>query len=414
MLIFVGMKRFISMAIAAAIAVSGIAQERSDTLTTPWPMTLDGVPALAVGSVSGLVSADFRSSIGPMASHGNSVIDNVAPYSPLAVTAVLKLCGVKTRSSWGRLAVSSAFSGLLMAGMGQGLKHVVSERRPGATGNDAFPSGHTTAAFACAAIMSRELGWRSPWYSIGAYTAASAVGLSRVMRGRHWAGDVVFGAGLGITATNVGYFLTDLIFRDRGLADGYRAPGAGLLPERPSFLGIGMELATGRRLRLPAMLGGMRLDLGAVAATSVEGAWFITPRWGVGGRLRVASAPLGVAGSAPEGAPMDFVGADASAWFSQPLAGQWALTAKAFAGATVTTATSLGDGALRIDAATAPMVGAGIGVIRTVRCGTALRLGADYTFTAPDYTYTLAGAGTASRVTPVHSLAVTMAVIALF
>jgi len=414
MRIFAGMKRFISVAVVAAIAVSGMALERPDTLTTPWPMTLDGVPALAAGSISGLASADFRRAVGPVASHANSPLDNLAPYSPLAVTAVLKLCGVETRSSWGRLAVSSAFSGLLMAGMGQGLKHVVGERRPDAMGNDAFPSGHTAAAFTCAAIMSRELGWRSPWYSIGAYTAAGAVGLSRVMRGRHWAGDVIFGAGLGITATNLGYFLTDLIFRDRGLSAGYRAPGAGLLPERPSFLSVGMEFATGRRLRLPAMLGALRLDLGAVAATSVEGAWFITPCWGVGGRLRVASAPLGVAGRAMEGAPVDFVGADASAWFHQPLTGKWALTAKAFAGATVTTATSLGDGALRIDAATAPAAGAGIGVIRAVRRGTAVRLGADYTFSCPDYTYTLAGAGTASRVTPVHSLAVTMAVTALF
>lgn len=414
--IFAGMKRIMSVIAAAVVALSGLAGEHADSLRQTRIMFLDGVPLLVAGGVSSLAQSGVRSASGPVASHANSTIDNLVPYTPLALTAVMKLCGAQTRSSWGRFAVSSAFSGALMVSLGEGLKYAVGERRPDAEGFDAFPSGHTATAFTCAAIMSRELGWRSPWYTVGAYTAAGAVGLSRVMRGRHWAGDVIFGAGLGITATNLGYFLTDLIFRDRGLSADYRARTLDWsLPERPSFLGIGMEIRSGRRLRLPASMAGLRLDMGAVAATAVEGVWFASSRWGVGGRLRVASAPLTVNAAADiSGAPMDFIEADASAWFRQPLSRSWALTAKGSVGASVTTATTLGNSDIHIDATTAPTLGAGLGLMRAVGGSTAVRLGVEYGYSRPEYTYTLWNGTPESRSTPIHSIGASVAVTALF
>lgn len=393
--------------------VAAFGRERSDSLATPWAATLSGVPMLAVGSVTAAGEHHFRSTIGPIAAHSNSTIDNIAPYSTLALTGILKLSGVETRSSWGRLAVSSAFSGVFMAGLGQGFKHVINERRPDSTGDDAFPSGHTTMAFTCAAIMSRELGWRSPWYSIGAYTAAGAIGVSRVMRGRHWAGDVVFGAGLGITSTNLGYLLADLIYGDRGLAEGYTAARGALLPEKPSFLGVGMELTTGRRLRLPAALRPLRLDAGAAVATAVEGAWFFNRHWGVGGRFRVSSAPLGVAGDDMSGKPLDAVGADCAVWFGQPLPSGWSFTAKAFAGVNHCFAAELGSGRLTVESSTSPAVGAGIGVIKAVRGSSALRFGVEYGYSPEKLTFTDAD-GSASATTPFHNLTVSLGIVSLF
>lgn len=408
------MKRIIISLVAAAIVAAGAAGgERGDSLRREWKPAVAGVPMMVVGGVTSLGESQMRRTVGPIASHSNSAIDNLAPYSPLALTGVLKLCGVETRSSWGRLAVSSAFSGVIMAGLGEGLKHAVGERRPDAMGYDAFPSGHTMTAFTCATIMSRELGWRSPWYSVGAYTAASAIGLSRVMRGRHWAGDVVFGAGLGITATNLGYLFADMIYGERGLSEGYRNAGRACLPDRPSFLGIGMEMMTGRRLRLPGSLAGMRIDCGAAVATTAEGAWFFSPRWGVGGRFRVSSAPLGVAGEEMTGKPMDAVEADCAVWFNQTLEATCALTAKVFAGAEWSMATDLGDGRVKIGSATSPTAGVGVGVIKAVRRNTALRLGAEYSFTPERLEFTAAGA-TLAATTPRHALGISVGIVNLF
>ena len=64
-----------------------------------------------------------------------------------------------------------------------------------------FPSGHTTAAFAIASAMSARVARRSPqragWLGPLLYGAATLTGLSRIYDDRHWASDVVLGAGIG-------------------------------------------------------------------------------------------------------------------------------------------------------------------------------------------------------------------------
>jgi membrane-associated phospholipid phosphatase len=64
-----------------------------------------------------------------------------------------------------------------------------------------FPSGHTTAAFAAASVVTRE---SQRWWPKGIwivaptmYGGATLVGLSRMYHNRHWASDVVLGAAVG-------------------------------------------------------------------------------------------------------------------------------------------------------------------------------------------------------------------------
>ena len=125
----------------------------------------------------------------------------------------MKLAGVKGRSSWKELAVSNAFSAALMAGAVNTLKYTVREMRPDNTTANSFPSGHTATAFMCATILHKEYGHLSPWYSVGGYMLAGLTGVTRQLNNRHWVGDVLVGAGIGIIATDLGYFLSDLIFK---------------------------------------------------------------------------------------------------------------------------------------------------------------------------------------------------------
>ena len=60
----------------------------------------------------------------------------------------------------------------------------------------AFPSGHTTAAFAMASMMSKVYK-DHVWVGIVSYGIATGVGLSRIYNNVHWSSDVFIGAALG-------------------------------------------------------------------------------------------------------------------------------------------------------------------------------------------------------------------------
>jgi len=59
-----------------------------------------------------------------------------------------------------------------------------------------WPSGHTTVAFAAATVFAMEYKDK-PLIPILSYSAATLIGLSRMVENRHWFSDVVAGAALG-------------------------------------------------------------------------------------------------------------------------------------------------------------------------------------------------------------------------
>ncbi len=74
------------------------------------------------------------------------------------------------------------------------LKDSVDEMRPNGHGNDSFPSGHTSNAFAHAAFVHRRYGINQ---AILPYAMAAFVGYSRVQSGWHYTHDVLAGAAIG-------------------------------------------------------------------------------------------------------------------------------------------------------------------------------------------------------------------------
>jgi membrane-associated phospholipid phosphatase len=101
---------------------------------------------------------------------------------------------------------------LVLAGaVSSGLKVAAGRPRPNASldsdgfapfsGQDAFPSGHTTVAFALATSLADDL--HRTWASIGLYTLATGVGWSRMNDNKHWLTDVALGAVLGTTSAKL-------------------------------------------------------------------------------------------------------------------------------------------------------------------------------------------------------------------
>jgi membrane-associated phospholipid phosphatase len=75
----------------------------------------------------------------------------------------------------------------------QGLKFSVRRTRPNG-GKYSFPSGHSAATFALAAVLERHLGYRFAWPTVA---IATYVGTSRLHDNVHYLSDVLFGAALG-------------------------------------------------------------------------------------------------------------------------------------------------------------------------------------------------------------------------
>ena len=239
----------------------------------------------------------------------HSEIDNYTQFSGIALTAGLKMAGVEGRSSWPRLVASSLASYGVMAAFVNGIKYTASEMRPDGSTRNSWPSGHTATAFVGATILHKEYGLtRSPWYSIGGYTVATATGVMRVLNNRHWISDVLSGAGIGILSTELAYGICDLLFKDKGLLMNDLAYYPDMR-ENPSFFSISMGIGFGNKhLTLPGFNFGLHLpddipnqgpdtqplelQFRSATAVGVEGAYFFNPYIGIGGRLRVKSTPI--------------------------------------------------------------------------------------------------------------------------
>ena len=86
-------------------------------------------------------------------------------------------------------------------------KKLTHRTRPDSSTDNSFPSGHTATAFVAAEFLHQEYGEKSVWISVGGYTMATLIGVSRVFNNRHWVSDVVAGGGIGILSTKAVYWL---------------------------------------------------------------------------------------------------------------------------------------------------------------------------------------------------------------
>ena len=119
---------------------------------------------------------------------------------------------VQGAHNWPRFAVNTGASVAVAYGAKTALKAVVKEERPDHSDNMSFPSGHAAMAFAAARSIDKEFRKESIWIPIVGYAAATAVGIERVVSDRHHWYDVVAGAGVGVGAAELTWWLSDKMF----------------------------------------------------------------------------------------------------------------------------------------------------------------------------------------------------------
>jgi membrane-associated phospholipid phosphatase len=171
----------------------------------------------------------FRDRLQDSSTQANRKLQALATFVRTTATPGSYIIG-GTMYTVGRLAKNPKLASLGLHGtealiIGDGVagvvKAVVGRQRPsvepgnpnsygfmrGLTGGDAYrsvPSGHPVSAFAAAAALTAETSRNAPntkWI-VGPvlYTGAALVGISRMYNNRHWASDVIVGAGIGTFA----------------------------------------------------------------------------------------------------------------------------------------------------------------------------------------------------------------------
>ena len=132
-------------------------------------------------------------------------LDDYLQYSPIVAVYGLNAMGVNGQNNLANRTALLIKSEMIMSVLTFSLKKLTAVPRPDTGEPTSFPSGHTAQAFAAATFMVKEYGHKNVLYSISAYTVATGIGVMRVMNNRHWASDVLAGAGIGILATNLAY-----------------------------------------------------------------------------------------------------------------------------------------------------------------------------------------------------------------
>jgi len=140
-------------------------------------------------------------------------IDNYLQYAPAAAVYGLNAAGIHGENNFRDRTIIYGISNLILGITVNSVKKITGETRPDGSDNSSFPSGHTATAFAAAEFLRQEYKDISPLYGIAGYAAAVATGYLRISNNKHWMGDVVAGAGVGIISTKLAYWMYPAIKR---------------------------------------------------------------------------------------------------------------------------------------------------------------------------------------------------------
>jgi membrane-associated phospholipid phosphatase len=128
-------------------------------------------------------------------------IDDYLQYAPI-VAGYAMLINNPQHSFW-KYTEKVVLAEVITNGLVYSTKNITKVPRPDTGVPTSFPSGHTAQAFAGATIFCDEFAQHNTLLAISAYTSASIVGVLRVLNNRHWASDVIAGAGFGILSAKL-------------------------------------------------------------------------------------------------------------------------------------------------------------------------------------------------------------------
>ena len=141
-------------------------------------------------------------------------IDDYSRHVPLAVAYALMATGHRGERSAVGFTLIYLVAHELDEGVVSNLKRFSTEARPNNPADlSSFPSSHTAQAFLTATLLHEQYGRQYPWVSVSGYAVAMATGTMRVLGNKHWATDVLAGAGIGFLSAETVWHLYPVLTR---------------------------------------------------------------------------------------------------------------------------------------------------------------------------------------------------------
>jgi hypothetical protein len=149
------------------------------------------------------VNSDIIDYVGPNYYFG---IDDYTQHIPFIEMYIADIAGVEAKNHWFDQTKYLLISNIISSGTTLTLKKLTKKQRP-VGADDSFPSGHTTEAFTNATVLYNEFSQTSDILAYSGYAFAVTTGAFRMINNRHWLSDVLVGAGIGMLATELVYYI---------------------------------------------------------------------------------------------------------------------------------------------------------------------------------------------------------------
>jgi membrane-associated phospholipid phosphatase len=125
-------------------------------------------------------------------------IDDFTQYTPLLFLLSGQFLGFKALHGSRQMITNVLISSLITGSITYISKESFGSLRPDKSAYNSYPSGHSALAFNLATIQFLEYKDNNIIYASSGYLFAIMTALMRVGNNRHWSGDILTGAGLGI------------------------------------------------------------------------------------------------------------------------------------------------------------------------------------------------------------------------
>ena len=197
----------IAISLVFMLMIAQMYGQKADSLALSKKLSYKSfiVPAAFITTGALLLNSKFNNDIQTKSnaifgSSFRSGADNLFPLIPMGQIYTGRLLGLNPKNDVRNQTVNILLANTATLIVVEITKHIAKRDRPDLSNNLSFPSGHTAIAFTNASLLYYEYKEANFWYASSGFLFAGVTAAFRVANNKHYASDVITGAGIGLAS----------------------------------------------------------------------------------------------------------------------------------------------------------------------------------------------------------------------